>query len=94
MSFVAANLHKVAELGNGKCLWAYHTTDAHTDVDGANYFLTAIGKLKVGDLVLVNVYTSAITGAISTVSFHYVNSNTGSAIDTTDALAVTATDSD
>lgn len=94
MAFVDANLHRFAELGNGKSMWAYHTTDAATDVDGADYFLAAIGKLKVGDVILRFTYTSAITGAISTVGLHYVNANTGTAIDTTDTLALTATDSD
>jgi hypothetical protein len=94
MAYADANLYRVAELGNGKSLWCYHTTDAVTDVDGANYFLSAIGKLKVGDVILVNVYTSAITGAIATSGFVFVNSNTGTAIDTTDVLAITATDSD
>ena len=94
MAYADANLHRVAELGNGKSWWAYHTTDTHATVDTADYFLSAIGKLKVGDVIQVHVYTSAITGAISTVGFHFVNSNTGSAIDTTDTLALTATDSD
>ncbi len=94
MSYVDANLYKVGELGNGKSLWAYHTTDATTDVDGADYFLSAIGKLPVGSVILRLTYTSAISGAISTVGFHFINSNTGSAIDATDTLALTATDSD
>jgi hypothetical protein len=92
MAYVDANLHRVAELGNGKSLWCYHTTDAVTNVDDADYFLLAIGKLKVGDIIIVNVYTSAITGAISTSGFVFVNSNTGTAIDTADVLAITATD--
>ena len=90
MAYVDANLHRFAELGNGKSMWAYHTTDAATDVDAADYFLSAIGKLKVGDVIQVHVYTSAITGAISTVGFHFVNSNTGTAIDVADVLAITA----
>lgn len=94
MAYVDANLHRVAELGNGKTLWAYHTTDTHATVDSANYFLSAIGKLKVGDLIEVFVYTSAITGAISTQGRHLVNANTGTAIDVADVLAQTTTDTD
>lgn len=94
MAYADANLHRVAELGNGKSMWAYHTTDTHATVDTADYFLSAIGKLKVGDLILVSVYTSAITGAISTMGFHIVNANTGTAIDVADVLAITTTDTD
>lgn len=54
-------------MGNGVTLWAYASTDVHTDVDATDYFSNgdALG-MKVNDIVLV-VKTSATIGATAHV---------------------------
>ena len=49
--------------GGGRNLWAYDSTDIHTDVDATDYFSNgdALG-MKVGDKVIVSK-TSATIGA-------------------------------
>lgn len=61
-------------------LWMYHSTDVHTDVDGASYFEDghSLG-MRVGDVVFVvetdnsyalsiHVVTAVTTGGAATVS--------------------------
>jgi hypothetical protein len=59
----------VPRIGSGIALWAYNSTDVHTDVDAADYFSNgdALG-MKVGDVVLVSK-TSATKGT----TIHYVS---------------------
>jgi len=61
--------------GNGPAgiqLWAYNSTDVHTDVDAADYFTNgaALG-MRVGDHVIVGK-TSATIGS----TLHYVTTVT------------------
>lgn len=53
----------VPRMGSGTALWAYASTDVHTDVDAADYFSNgdALG-MEVNDVVIV-VKTSATIGA-------------------------------
>lgn len=53
----------VPSIGGGVSLWAYASTDVHTDVDAADYFSNgdALG-MKVNDIVMV-VKTTATVGA-------------------------------
>ena len=62
----------VPRVGNGIALWAYNSTDVHTDVDAADYFSNgdALG-MKVGDHVIVGK-TSATKGS----TLHYVGTVT------------------
>jgi cell wall-associated NlpC family hydrolase len=59
-------------------------------VNTAGYFNSVAALLKVGDLIFC--YTS--TGGTPAMSIVYVNANSGTVVDVTDGLTVTATDSD
>lgn len=62
----------VPRIGSGTALWAYTSTDVHTDVDASGYFTNgdALG-MKVGDVVLVSKSTATIGTTI-----HYVSTVT------------------
>lgn len=62
----------VARVGSGTALWAYTSTDVHTDVDAADYFSNgdALG-MKVGDVVLVSKSTATVGTTV-----HYVSAVT------------------
>lgn len=62
----------VPRMGSGIAIWAYASTDIHTDVDADNYFSNGddLG-MKVNDIVLV-VKTTATVG----VTAHIVSSVT------------------
>ena len=95
MAYTDASLHRVAETGNGKSVWFYHTIDVHASVDTATYFTgEALNKLKVGDLLVTAVYTTAVTGAIATMGFHVVKDVSATAVDLTDVTVLTMTDTD
>jgi hypothetical protein len=96
MPFTLKTLTKVADLGawaDGaapKSLWYYSSADALTAIRVADYFLPAVNLLKLGDTLLI----VSATGGTPLQAWAYVNSNTGAAIDITDGLAITATDTD
>jgi hypothetical protein len=55
MAYTTATLNCIGG-GVGSCpqLWVYTTTDAHTDVDAADYFSDGTAKgMKVNDVVIV-----------------------------------------
>lgn len=57
--------------GNGPAgpqLWAYSSTDVHTDVDATDYFTNghALG-MRVGDFMLVRKSSATIGGTLHTV---------------------------
>lgn len=96
MAYAAANLTRMAG-GNGFSLFRYDTLDAHAAVDTAAYFSTdeAIAMLKVGDIIDVVVWATAVrTGTISTYGRHIVLSNSGTAVDVSDVTVGTVTDTD
>lgn len=68
----------------------YSTPDAIADVNTANYFLPAIEQLPLGSILFVR----GSVGGSETQSICFVNQNTGLAIDITDGLTITATDTD
>lgn len=96
MAYIDKNLHKLTELGEGNSMWCYHTLDAAATVDTAAYFTgEALTKLRKGDVIMRITWATAITtGTVSTYGWHIVLTNTGTAINVTDALAGTVTDSD
>ena len=55
--------------GSGLAIWAYSSTDVHTDVDATDYFSngSALG-MKVGDFVLVGKTTATVGATIHVVS--------------------------
>jgi len=92
MAFDSAgfNTHGASKSGNAPSVHTYSTTDAIADVNTAGYFNSLVSLLKVGDIIFC--YTS--TGGTPAMSIVWVNSNSGTAVDVTDGLTVTATDSD
>jgi len=74
MSYATTNPPQLLHRGpaGGIGLWAYNSTDVHTDVDAADYFSNghALG-MKVGDHVIVGK-TSATIGS----TLHYVTTVT------------------
>ncbi len=93
MAFDSAGLNAAgaqSKAGNAPQLWTYTTTDAAATVDTSGYFNAIASILKVGDIIFC--YTS--TGGTPAMSIVWVNSNTGSVVDVTDGLTVTAPDTD
>lgn len=84
------NTHGASKSGNAPSMHTYSTADAIADVNTAGYFNAIASLLRVGDLVFC--FTS--TGGTPAMSIAWVNSNTGSVVDVTDGLTVTATDTD
>lgn len=84
------NTHGASKSGNAPSMHTYSTTDAIGDVNTAGYFNSIASLLKVGDIIFC--YTS--TGGTAAMSVVWVNSNTGTVVDVTDGLTVTATDTD
>lgn len=89
-SDVGFNTHGASKSGNAPSVHTYSTTDAIADVNTAGYFNALASLLKVGDIIFC--YTS--TGGTPAMSIVWVNANSGSVVDVTDGLTVTATDSD
>jgi hypothetical protein len=89
MAYSAANLTRLSG-GSGVNLWHYTTTDTIATVNTAGYFNDAIGMIRSLDVIIA--VTS--TGGTPVVSLVYAKDVSSSAIDVTDGLTVTATDSD
>lgn len=89
MAYSASGLTNLAS-ASGINLWNYTTADTIADVNTADYFLDAIGMIRKNDVMII----VSSTGGTPVVSHAYCNSNTGSAIDIVNGVAITATDSD
>lgn len=89
-SDVGFNTHGASKAGNAPSVHTYSTTDAIADVNTAGYFNSLASLLKVGDIIFC--YTS--TGGTPAMSIVWVNANSGTVVDVTDGLTVTATDTD
>ena len=89
MAYSASGLTRLSG-GSGVNLCHYPTTDAIGDVNTAVYFNSAIGMIRSLDVIIA--VTS--TGGTPAVSLVYAKDVSASAIDVTDGLTVTATDSD
>lgn len=89
MAFSASGLTNLAT-ASGVNLWNYTTADAIADVNTADYFLDAIDMIRVNDVMII----VSSTGGTPVVSHAYCNSNTGTAIDIVNGVAITNTDSD
>jgi hypothetical protein len=79
-----------SKAGNSPSMYAYSTSDAIGDVNTAGYFNALASLLRVGDVIFC--FTS--TGGTPAMSIVWVNANSGTVVDVTDGLTVTATDSD
>jgi hypothetical protein len=96
MAFDIAGLGKMADMGQGRTLWAYFTTDAAIVVDSAAYFTgSAVDMLRIGDLILRVTAAAVPPAAVPTaVGWHVVASNDGTTVDVTDTTVLTLTDTD
>jgi hypothetical protein len=93
MAFSSTGLNSAgaqSKAGNAPQMWTYTTTDAIGDVNTAGYFNSIASLVKVGDIIFC--HTS--TGGTAAMSIVWVNANSGTVVDVTDGLTVTATDSD
>jgi|TARA_R110000824_G_C15229186_1_gene678309 hypothetical protein len=94
MAFLARNLTCIAQ-GNGHKRWHYRTADALTAVRVAGYFNTFAKQMSIGDYVEVDVVTAPdAPTAITSKNMCFVNANSGTVVDVTDGMVMTATDSD
>ena len=89
MAYTASSLNRVAG-ASGMSLWHYSTADTIATVNTAGYFNDAIGMIAKNDVIIA--VTS--TGGTPVVSLVYAKDVSSSAIDVTDGLTVTATDTD
>lgn len=71
-------------VGGAKSVWSYVDGDTLAQIDAADYFLLEIGRLKVGDIILA--VGNSVAGVL------VVASNTGSAIDTSNAITLIDSD--
>jgi hypothetical protein len=93
MAFSATGLNAVggqSKAGNAPAIYTYSSTDAQSVIRASGYFNTVASILKVGDLI----FCYSATGGTPVMSTAYVNSNTGTVVDITDGVTVTATDTD
>jgi len=93
MAFSATGFNAVggqSKAGTAPCIYTYSSTDAQSVIRASGYFNTVASILKVGDLI----FCYSATGGTPVMSTAYVNSNTGSVVDITDGVTVTATDTD
>lgn len=93
MPYAATGLNTIggqSKAGAAPQVWSYTTPDAIADVNTAGYFNAAASLLRVGDIIFC--YTS--TGGSAAMTVVWVNANSGTVVDVTDGLTVTATDSD
>jgi hypothetical protein len=93
MAFSATGFNAVggqSKAGNAPAIYTYSSTDAQSAIRVSGYFNTVASILKVGDLI----FCYSATGGTPVMSTAYVNSNTGTVVDITDGVTVTATDTD
>lgn len=77
-------------------LWVYDTTDAVSTVRVDAYFSDGVKRgMNIGDLVICRVWgTSVRSGTLSACSWLTVLSKGTAAVDVSDGLAITLTDTD
>jgi hypothetical protein len=93
MAFSATGFNTVggqSKAGNAPAIYTYSSADAQSVIRVSGYFNAVASILKVGDLI----FCYSATGGTPVMSTAYVNSNTGTVVDITDGVTVTATDTD
>jgi hypothetical protein len=93
MAFSATGFNTIggqSKAGNAPAIYTYSSTDAQSVIRVSGYFNAVASILKVGDLI----FCYSATGGTPVMSTAYVNSNTGTVVDITDGVTVTATDTD
>lgn len=94
MAFTKSSFQPIggqARRGTAPQMFTYKTEDAAATVDTAGYFNEVLALLDIGDIIF-RVTTSS--GALSTVGTHVVINKSATAVDVTDTLALTVTDTD
>jgi hypothetical protein len=96
MAYLAANLSKIAQLGQNNQMWEYQTTDALAVVDSASYFTgDAINMLRVGDIVFVKTVAAVGVSKLPTAAgIMVVSANNGTVVDLNDAVSILGSDTD
>jgi hypothetical protein len=79
-----------SKAGTAPAIYTYASTDAQSVIRASGYFNTIAAILKVGDII----FCYSATGGTPVMSTAYVNSNTGTVVDITDGVVITATDTD
>ena len=79
-----------SKAGTAPAIYTYASTDAQSVIRASGYFNTIAATLKVGDII----FCYSATGGTPVMSTAYVNSNTGTVVDITDGVVITATDTD
>lgn len=93
MAFSATGFNTIggqSKAGSAPAIYTYSSTDAQSVIRASGYFNAVASILKVGDLI----FCYSATGGTPVMSTAYVNSNTGTVVDITDGVTVTATDTD
>jgi hypothetical protein len=93
MAFSATGFNTIggqSKAGNAPAIYTYSSADAQSVIRASGYFNAVASILKVGDLI----FCYSATGGTPVMSTAYVNSNTGTVVDITDGVTVTATDTD
>lgn len=87
MTYEASNpIQRIGPQGAGNSLWLYVDGDTLATIDGADYFLLEVNRLKVGDVII------AVGNAVPGITT--VLTNTGSAIDVANFGGQATIDSD
>jgi len=87
MAYELSNpVRRIGPQGSGNSLWMYVDGDALATIDGADYFLLDIDKLKVGDVII------AVGNAVSGIGV--VLTNNGTNIDVSNFAGQATIDSD
>jgi hypothetical protein len=71
-------------VGGAKSVWSYVDGDALAAIDASDYFVLEVGRLKVGDVILA--VGNSVAGVL------VVASNTGTAVDTSNAITLIDSD--
>ena len=87
MAFARSGLCRIGGSGTGGSTWQYSSADEDSTVAGADYFLSAIDELALGDVIL-GVDTS--TAATPEVYITYVKARTSSSITAATGSVITA----
>lgn len=93
MAFLADGFNTIGgqpKAGNAPAIYTYASADAQSVIRASGYFNSIASILKVGDII----FCYSATGGTPVMSTAYVNSNTGTVVDITDGVTVTATDTD
>jgi len=93
MAFSSTGLNPIggqSKAGNAPQIWTYTSTDAQSVIRASGYFNSVAALIKVNDII----FCISASGGTPVLSTAYVNSNTGTVVDITDGVTITATDTD